>query len=159
MTGFDAETVEKPQTNDKTKTNLSEEMYISNDEFESISGAWTTTALEIPNFDKSNAYAVSAKAAGRLNASVVKEEEVEALLTERKLLLDKKLSGEISRREDDRLEYVRWSLERIEDARNGADLDELEGQLGVYENFLNEMNIFYEHLNQRATSGTRHKSK
>jgi hypothetical protein len=80
-------------------------------------------------------HAITARLAGRLNATKISEEEHQALLLERQKLLDKKLTGEIAPRESNRLEYVRWSLDRIEDAKHGAALDTLEVAVEHYEQF------------------------
>ena len=58
---------------------------------------------------------------------------------ERQELLDKKFLGSITRRELNRLEYVRWSLDRIEDAIHGPALDVLEDSVSMYEQFLSEV--------------------
>ena len=71
------------------------------------------------------AYAATSRMAGRLNAASISNDEIDALHHERAALLDKKLNGTISTREANRLEYVRWSLDRIEDARYGFCLDRL----------------------------------
>ena len=63
--------------------------------------------------------------AARMNASAVSEDETKRLLAERKALLDKKFSGSITKKEANRLAYVRWSLDRIEDAKSGAWIDKL----------------------------------
>lgn len=55
----------------------------------------------------------------------MEDQEAIALLDERQALLDKKFDGTITKSELNRLEYVRWSLDRIEDARYGENLDAL----------------------------------
>jgi hypothetical protein len=70
--------------------------------------------------------------AGRLNAAKASDGELNALLDERKALLQKKLEGDADQRDIDRLEYVRWSLDRIEDARHGQSLDMLESTVAAY---------------------------
>ena len=84
-------------------------------------------------------YAVTARMAGRLNAANVSDEEHEALLKKRQALLDKKLSGQITRKELIQLEYVRWSLDRIEDAKYGEHLDALDSAVSQYERFLSNL--------------------
>ena len=71
----------------------------------------------------------AARLAGRLNASAVTDAERDSLLTERAALLEKVIAGTISRSEQFRLDYVRWSLDRIEDAKHGPALDRLEAQV------------------------------
>jgi hypothetical protein len=94
------------------------------------------------------AYAIASRMAGRLNAATISDEDYEALLKERQDLLDKKFDKTISRQEEIRLEYVRWSLDRIEDARQGHVLDALEGAISEYENFLLDIRSLQEDLQQ-----------
>jgi len=47
--------------------------------------------------------------------------------------LDKKFSGAITRTEENRLSYVRWSLDRVDDAKYGQDLEVLESAVERYE--------------------------
>lgn len=99
-----------------------------------------TASLELPNFDSlSSVQSQSLKLAGRLNAANVTEEERHKLLNERQLLLDKKFEGKITQKELNKLEYVRWSLDRIEDARYGSAIDALDDSVSKYESFLSEI--------------------
>ena len=75
----------------------------------------------------------AAKRAARLNAAKATNEERDQLLEERQKLLDKYFAGAITRDESVRLDYVRWSLDRIEDARDGAALDTLENHIAQFE--------------------------
>jgi hypothetical protein len=77
--------------------------------------------------------------AARMNAAAVKEEERQKLLDERQHLLDLKFSGKATKPMLNRLEYVRWSLDRIEDARHGPALDVLEAQVERFEEFRKEI--------------------
>lgn len=90
--------------------------------------------LRTPSF-QGYVYAATARKAGRMNASAATDAELKALLRERAELLDKLLDKSITRREENRLAYVRWSLDRIEDARHGDALDELESAISRYEQF------------------------
>jgi hypothetical protein len=91
-------------------------------------------------------YAVTARLAGRINAASIPKEEHQTLLRERQLLLDKDLGGTISRQEAHRLEYVRWSLDRIEDAKYGQNLEVLEDSVRQYERLLAELNSLSAHI-------------
>lgn len=94
------------------------------------------TAFTVPDFGTRGAlYALTARLAGRVNAANISEKEHEELLHERQKLLDKILDGSISRSESLRLEYVRWSLDTIEDAKHGYILDALEDAVAVFERF------------------------
>ncbi|MDP9561397.1 UNVERIFIED_ORG: hypothetical protein J2740_002604 [Rhizobium nepotum] len=106
----------------------------------------TSIELKMPNIEARSAYAVTSKIAGRLNASAVSEEEHKKLLAERAALLDKKFAGAMTRHEENRLSYVRWSLDRIEDAKYGQALDLLEEHASHYKNLVSEVNRFTEQL-------------
>ena len=99
-----------------------------------------TASLELPNF---NALAAvqshSLRLAARLNAASISEEEHKGLLKQRQVLLDKKFEGQITPSELNKLEYIRWSLDRIEDAKYGSALDALENSVSRYENFISEI--------------------
>jgi len=98
------------------------------------------TTLNVPEFGARGAlYAVTARLAGRMNAASISEKEHAALYSERQRLLDRSLDGTITRKESNRLEYVRWSLDRIEDAKHGSALDVLEGAVAMYEQFAEDV--------------------
>jgi hypothetical protein len=110
--------------------------------------------LTVPNFNVSNrVYAATSRIAGRLNAANVPEEEHKSLLRERQALLDKKLGGSVNRKEENRLEYVRWSLDRIEDAKYGQALDALEDRVRAYEQFLSDIRDLQAQLEQHTQQG------
>jgi hypothetical protein len=111
---------------------------------------WAASALESPNLSQGSIFASSARLAARLNATSISATEHEALLRERQFLLDKLFDGSITKSEQNQLEYVRWSLDRIEDARFGHSLDALENQVDTYENVIKELNKFYEQLETRT---------
>jgi hypothetical protein len=115
------------------------------------SGPDATASLKAPDFgDLGSIYAITAKLAGRLNASQITPEEHEAYLRERQTLLDKKFAGEITRKELNRLEYVRWNLDRIEDAEYGETLDILEMAISRYEQFGENILELHQNLEQRV---------
>lgn len=106
--------------------------------------------LNIPDFGGIRAaYAVTSRIAGRINAASVSEQEHRSLLQERQKLLDKMLGDTITPQQANRLEYVRWSLDRIEDAKYGQQLDVLDDYVAKYEAFLKEIGSFKEQLQQR----------
>jgi hypothetical protein len=111
--------------------------------------AASSAQLATPDVDAyRKLYAVTSRIAGRLNASSVSSREHDELLHERQSLLDKKLSGTISPKEANRLEYVRWSLDRIEDAQYGQALDVLENSVGRYEHLLSDLDGLRQQLTQ-----------
>jgi len=75
--------------------------------------------------------AAGARTVGRMSAAAISQREQDELLQERQRLLDKKFSGTITRSEANRLSYVRWTLDRIEDARYGPVLDQFEAKLSL----------------------------
>lgn len=107
--------------------------------------------MEFPDFGShSGTPAETARLAGRIAASYVSKEEHEALLKERQELLDKLFAKTITREQEIRLDYVRWSLDRIEDAMHGGDLDRIENMINRYEHFLEKMDQFKAALERAA---------
>ena len=92
-----------------------------------------------------------ARRAGRLNASSISNEEESRLLAERQRLLDKQFDKTITRAEAIRLEYVRWSLDRIEDAKHGPSLDALERRIARFEAFAAEVQDLKRQLQTHAS--------
>ena len=115
----------------------------------------TAAFSRIQDISAAFAYSQNARIAGRLNAATVSEEEQSALLDERQQLLDKQFAGAITKKETYRLEYVRWSLDRIEDAKYGQTLDLLEGAVARYEVILEEIRVLQNTLSEFA-KGKRH---
>jgi hypothetical protein len=111
---------------------------------------------QFPSFSYS-AEGAASRSAGRLNASAVREHEHKKLLDERQMLLDKEFSGNISIAERNRLEYVRWSLDRIDDAKFGPELDRLQSLASQYERFQEDMERFQVELERlrRSRGGRR----
>lgn len=93
--------------------------------------------------------------AARLNASKVSDEEIASLLAERQVLLDKHFDGTITRGERTRLEYVRWSLDRIEDAKHGAALDTLESHVERIEELAEQLDALRDQLGRAALNPAR----
>lgn len=105
----------------------------------------TPGVLKLPTFGN-YVYAATARKAGRVNARAISTEEHDALLAERQSLLDKIFAGTATRQETNRLEYVRWSLDRIEDAEHGEHLDRLEEVVVRYEHFLSDLHVLQKQL-------------
>lgn len=105
--------------------------------------------LNIPNFGEGGQlFALTARLAARKNAAAISEEERCSLLLERQALLDRKFDGGITRKEAIRLQYIRWTLDRIDDARHGATLDKIEDAVLVYEKFVSDIAHLTEQLNK-----------
>ncbi|WP_316232846.1 hypothetical protein [Bradyrhizobium sp. SZCCHNPS2010] len=107
-----------------------------------------------PNFEilsTRQAMAVASRRAGRLNAAAISEDEVNALLDERSKLLDKKFDGKMTRADEIRLTYVRWQLDRIDDAEEGAKLDALEALVSQYEQLQRDLKSLKESIEKHST--------
>lgn len=100
----------------------------------------SSSPVKLPDFARYDPlYAVTSRIAGRINAASISESEHKSLLQERQTLLNKKFNGTITRKESNRLEYIRWSLDRVEDARHGQALQVLESSVAQYEQFLADL--------------------
>jgi len=102
-------------------------------------GSWSSPLNESRPVYPDSAFAVTARLAGRINAASVSQEEHTQLLKEREQLLDKKFASGLTPKEANRLKYVRWSLDRIDDARSGVVLDMLENAVVRYEKFQSDI--------------------
>lgn len=71
----------------------------------------------------------------------------EQLIEERNSLVDRKFNGGLSRKEERRLTYVRWQLDRIDDAEEGHILDYFEKVAEQHENFSKEITNILDRLN------------
>ena len=111
------------------------------------SGSFASTEKYLKGYENKNLLVQSAKITARRNAINVTKEEVEAFLSERKNLIVKQLESELNRNEMCRLEYINWSLDRIDDAKDGYGLDILETMAERYEEFLEEIRKFRNDLN------------
>jgi hypothetical protein len=105
----------------------------------------------ISQFEESSETAKQvAKLTARMNASAVTDAEREALLAERASLLDKKFATTMTREESSRLDYVRWSLDRIDDAKHGEALDKLETKIGEIKKLSDELQGLFSKLEGAA---------
>jgi hypothetical protein len=86
--------------------------------------------------------------AGRINAANVSESEYNRLLAERQSLVDKELDDTLTTKEKCRLALVRWSLDRIEDAKYGIALDILEDRVRAYEKLASDIHSLKEQLDK-----------
>ena len=112
----------------------------------------TATSAFVPPLQDAEA----ARLAGRLNAAQTSPAEERNWLKERETLLKKQMVGvELTRGEMARLQYVRWNLARIEDARVGPKLDELESVITKYESFLSEISRLRRDLDAASKTGRR----
>ncbi len=106
-----------------------------------VRGAASTSGVSFPDFAARNDPATlsAARLAGRMNAASVSQDEVDALLRERQRLIDKTLDGTITRQQQNRLSYIEWTLDRVEDARHGEFLDTMEAHITRYETLLTDL--------------------
>jgi hypothetical protein len=107
----------------------------------------STETLRVPDFSRyDDDFAARSKLAGRINAANISDSELREFLHERRRLLTKKLDGNITRKEINRLEYVRWTLDRIEDARDGYVLEALENSVVKYDQLADDLKDLYASL-------------
>jgi hypothetical protein len=100
----------------------------------------TTTGFSLPKLEGYSSVDVeTARLAGRMSAASVSPKEHADLLRERQDLLDKMFDGSFTRSQRARLEYVRWSLDRIEDAKHGLHLDLLDNAVRAYERLSDDL--------------------
>ena len=112
----------------------------------------------ISQFEESSETAKQvARLTARMNASAATETERAALLAERASLLDKKFANTMTREESSRLDYVRWSLDRIDDAKHGEALDNLETKIGEIKKLSDELHGLFSQLEGAAQHPPRRK--
>jgi len=134
---------------------ISDEVFTPNlDESSSQSTYKSSSTGLLPRFDRfpDIVYAQASRIAGRVNAAGISDAEHKLLLAERQNLLDKVFAETISSEESNRLEYVRWSLDRIEDAKCGDTLDFLENSVSRYEQFLSDLQLLKRKLQEYELS-------
>lgn len=116
-------------------------------------GTAATDPVSFPDFAHYDAaFAAASKAAARINAASISDAELRELLRQRKRLLTKKLDGDITPRENNRLQYIRWTLDRIEDARDGYILEALESSVARYEQLAEDLTDLYSRLDAKLPS-------
>lgn len=115
----------------------------SGDSFEGSNG------FEFPDLGPAN-FAETARLAGRLNAASASTTELHDLLAERQTLLDKKFANQITPSEENRLNLVRWSIDRIQSARSEFSMSELEHLVDRYEQLLGHLESLGDQIASRT---------
>jgi hypothetical protein len=113
---------------------------------------------QFPSFSypSNNVVTPLTRLAARMNASTTTGADHKQLLAERQELLDKELAKTLTQEESNRLKYVRWSLDRVDDARYGAGIEQLESLVQQYERFQHDIEKFRGELESlRKSSGGR----
>ena len=85
--------------------------------------------------------------AGRVNAGRISEAEIADKIAQHAALVLKKYEDKLSFEEERKLTYLRWDLDRIENAFHGPGLDVLEAAVSDYENFYKRLASFADDLN------------
>jgi hypothetical protein len=122
-------------------------------EFDGAPEAPGTSNLDFPDFSVLSSRAtaaVAARQAGRLNAANISDDEIEQLLERRQRLLDRQFDGTMTQREKNELIYVGWQLDRIDDARQGMQLDTLEALVSQYESLQRDLEDLYRRLSSHV---------
>lgn len=104
---------------------------------------------------RGNLTIITQRRAARLNAASIDNSEYEKLLNERANLVKSKFSDCLSAKQERRLRFVHWSLDRIQDARQGEAFDELESMIELYERVGQDIQNLLSRLDQN--SGNRRK--
>jgi hypothetical protein len=87
----------------------------------------------------------------------IPEAEKKRIIHERNQLVQKQFKAGLSIKEKRRLKYVRWQLDRIDDAESGEFLDYLEKLTEGHEKFAKELNGFLTQIQNIQTSPKKHK--
>jgi len=88
----------------------------------------------------------------------ISPEEKKALIEERNMLVKKKFDLVLSKKEELRLTYVRWQLDRIDDSEYGEALDIFEKVTDEYERFASDINSLVSDLHS-VTGGRKPRKK
>ena len=96
---------------------------------------------------QSSVDAVARRQAARLNASSIRDEEIALWISEHKNLVAKKFTMGLDNHEERRLRLVGWSLDRIQDAKYGHTLDDLERAIDIYERVGEDINRLIAQMN------------
>jgi len=114
-------------------------------------GTWSVRSGSIPertvtytDFDTEARGATLAKQMQRELVRQTAPEERQRFYEEHAYLIDRKFGGGLSTREQQRLTYVRWQLDRFEDADIGDRLDELEELTVLHRQIAEEVTAFAE---------------
>jgi hypothetical protein len=130
--------------------NFSQEAVASDPQSGRLSG--TAEILRMPRFPSFNypptLENAASRNAARLNAAAINPADHTRLLEERKALLAKAFGSTLSASEENRLAYLKWSLDRVDDARYGLDLERLESMVAQYETFQKDIEGFLEELHR-----------
>jgi hypothetical protein len=92
-----------------------------------------------PDFSRYSKSPAAAVATARMSATQVKESEVRRLQAEHRRLALEEVMKRLSPEQEARLRYIRWNLDRIEDARSGAGLDILHAEVMLYRQLANDL--------------------
>ena len=93
------------------------------------------------------------KYAARNSAASTSRTEERDLLKERARLLNLKMRGRLNAQQQTRLDYVRWNLDQIENARLGPSLDKLQAAVEQYKALLKEIGTLKGEFDRDARKG------
>jgi hypothetical protein len=99
-----------------------------------LADLWTPA---VPEFSPENI-----KKINRAITRKMPEAERKQIISERNQLVQKQFKVSLSIKEEKRLKYIRWQLDRIDDAESGEFLDYLEKITEAHEKFAKELNAF-----------------
>jgi len=124
-------------------------------------GASATSRMTGTPFGKGNELTresylgVAQRIAARINAANIDPKEIAALETEHRRLVQKKFGIGFTKADQRRLNFVRWSLDRIQDARHGYALDKLEQAVEMHEQMGRNIKHLITELHNASRKGQR----
>lgn len=104
---------------------------------------------------RENYLGVAQRIAARINAANIDPKEIAALEKEHRSLVQKKFASDFTKADQRRLNFVRWSLDRIQDARYGHALDKLEQAVELHERMGQNINRLVAELHGASQKGRR----
>lgn len=99
-------------------------------------------SIDAPDFRAYGTPSAVRQATARLSAAQVSQKEQDQLNAEHGQLAVKVMMGQATEQELRRFEYVRWSLDRIEDALIGPYLDALDAEITAHERLSYDIDKF-----------------
>lgn len=99
--------------------------------------------------------AAAAAEAARALARAIPEEVRNRWYAEHAYLVEKQFVGELESNEFNRLRYLRWQIDRFQDADIGDALDNFNALVAMHESIAAEVSKFAEHATKVASQGNR----
>lgn len=105
--------------------------------------------------ERTSFYAEQIRKMNRDISKLIPEDEKNSLMDEHRELVKKKMSLQLSAAEQRRLQFVRWQLDRIDDAESGDQLDRLEYLIRSQQNFSEDIQLIFSRFAPKRQSPPR----